>query len=128
MPIFPWEKTRFCRGANVRPQFCWFSGQRWMMKDAKLILEEFWDIAESRCAFDLKNNQHHEGYILDVENDHLRFGEGGPMATEEYLLIPVQDVDLTTLAYWDKNKKYYMDAEWNEEQGKWTFKPSRSAI
>jgi hypothetical protein len=97
------------------------------MKDAKLILEEFWDIAENRCAFDLTNKQHCEGYILEVENDHLRFGGGGPMAAEEDLFIPVQDVDLSTLAYWDENKRCYMDANWDEQQGKWTFEPSRQA-
>jgi hypothetical protein len=96
-----------------------------MMKDPKLMLQEFWDIAESRCSFDLKNKQHYEGYILEIENDHLRFGEGGPLATEEDLLIPIQDIDLSTLAYWDKTKKCYVDAEWNEEQDKWRFKPSR---
>jgi hypothetical protein len=94
------------------------------MKDPKLILKEFWDIAENRCAFDLKNGQHHEGYILEVENDRLRFGGGGPLAAEEYLFIPVQDVDLSTLTYWNKNKRYYMDAHWDEEQGKWIFAPS----
>jgi hypothetical protein len=95
------------------------------MKTAQLILEEFWEIAESRCAFDLKNGQHHEGYILAVENDHLRFGEGGPKAPEEPVCIAVQDVDLSTLAYWDKNQNRYMDANWDE--GKWTFKPSGQA-
>jgi hypothetical protein len=86
------------------------------MKDAELILKEFWDIAENRCAFDLKNKQHYEGYILKVENNHLRFGEGSPMAAEEDLFIPVQDVDLATLAYWDENKRCYV-----------AFKPSRQA-
>jgi hypothetical protein len=94
------------------------------MKNAKLIIQEFWNIAENRCAFDLKNRQHYEGYILGIENDHLRFGGGGPLAAEADLFIAIQDVDLSTLAYWDDNKGYYMDANWNEEQGKWTFIPS----
>jgi hypothetical protein len=34
-------------------------------------------------------------------------------------------VDLSTLAYCHETKKYYLDADWEEEQDKWTFKPSR---
>jgi hypothetical protein len=97
------------------------------MKDAKLILKEFQDLAEGRCAFDLKNRQHYEGYILAIENDYLCFGEGGPIATEEYLFIPILEVDLSTLAYWDENKRCYMDADWDEEKGKWRFNPSNQA-
>jgi hypothetical protein len=94
------------------------------VKDAKTVLEEFCDIAESRCAFSLKSGVYYEGYIIEIDNRHLRFGEGGPMAAVEPLLIPVQDVDLLSLAYWDENCERYMDAKWNDEQDKWIFQPS----
>jgi hypothetical protein len=94
------------------------------MKDAKTVLEEFYDIAESRCAFSLKSGVYYEGYIIKIDNEYLRFGEGGPMATIEPLLIPVQEVDLLSLAYWNKNCQSYMDAKWDDEQDKWVFQPS----
>lgn len=96
-----------------------FLNSRQTIKDINTILDEFYDIVGSRCAFSLKSGTYYEGYILEVENGHLRFGEGGPMAVEEDLLIPVQDIDLSSLAYWDKNYRCYMDAKWNEKQEKW---------
>jgi hypothetical protein len=95
------------------------------MKDAKTILEEFYDIAESRCAFSLKSGVYYEGYIIEIDNGHLRFEEGGPMVTVQPLLIPVQEVDLLSLAYWNKNCNHYMDAKWDNEQDKWVFQPSK---
>jgi hypothetical protein len=96
------------------------------VKDAKTVLEEFYDIAESRCAFLLENGDYYEGYIIAIDNGHLRFCGGGPMAAVEPLLIPVQDVDLLSLAYWDKRCECYMDAKWDDAQDKWVFQPSQS--
>lgn len=89
---------------------------------SKTILKEFHDLAASRCAFSLRNGNYYEGYIIEVEDRHLRFASGGPMATHEDLLIPIEAVDLNTLSYWDKSKTCYMNALWNENQQKWVFK------
>jgi hypothetical protein len=98
-----------------------FSEWMWIVKDANTILEEFHEIAKGRCAFSLKSGAYYEGYIIEIDNDRLRFGEGGPMAAAEYLLIPVREVDLLSLAYWDEHYGYYMDARWDDEQNKWVF-------
>jgi hypothetical protein len=95
----------------------------WIVKDANIILEEFHEIAQSRCALSLKSGTYYEGYIIEIDNEHLHFGEGGPMAAAEYLLIPIQEVDLLSLSYWDENHGCYLDAMWNDEQNKWVFKP-----
>jgi hypothetical protein len=50
------------------------------MKDAQTILEEFGHLG-TRCAFDLKTGSHYEGYIIEIENGHLLFGCGGPLAS-----------------------------------------------
>jgi hypothetical protein len=52
------------------------------------ILEAFWVLAEGRCAFDLKNSTHLEGYILEVEDQHIVFGHGGPLGSEQEQRIP----------------------------------------
>jgi hypothetical protein len=93
------------------------------VKDTNTILEEFYEIAKSRCAFSLKGGAYYEGYIIEIDNGYLCFGGGGPMAAAEYLLIPVQKVDLLSLAYWDENYGCYMDARWDDDQNKWVFKP-----
>jgi hypothetical protein len=96
------------------------------MKALNLIIEEFRDLG-SRVAFNLKNGEHHEGYILEIETDYLTFGEGGPLAPAADIEIQLIDLDLKTLAYWDDLRRCYMDADWNEARNCWQIKPSRQA-
>ena len=88
------------------------------MKDSKTILEEFCKIIGSRCTFSLTGGAYYEGYIIEIRDDHLIFGEGGPMADDKYLLISMENVDLHSLAYWDSDFNCYMDASWDNEQDK----------
>ena len=96
------------------------------MKALNLIIEEFRNLG-GRVAFDLKNGEHHEGYILEIETDYLMFGEGGPLAPEEEIEIQLIALDLKTLAYFDERQRCYMDANWHEERNCWQIKPSRQA-
>jgi hypothetical protein len=95
------------------------------MKDLNLIFEEFQDFG-SRVAFDLHNGEHYEGYICNVETEHLIFGSGGPLAADEDIEIRLVDIDLTTLAYFDDRSRCYMDAQWNNAIACWQFQPSNS--
>jgi hypothetical protein len=49
------------------------------------------DFAEwgGRSAFDLKGGRHCEGYVLEVNDDHLLFGHGGSLAPDEPERIPL---------------------------------------
>ncbi|MEW6737252.1 MAG: hypothetical protein AB1489_38560, partial [Acidobacteriota bacterium] len=42
------------------------------MKDTETILEEFAELGMG-CAFDLKTGLHYEGYILEVEDQHILY-------------------------------------------------------
>ncbi len=70
------------------------------MKDLNMIFKEFCEIAEGRCAFSLNGGAYYEGYIVEIHDDHFVFGEGGPMAGEKNLSIPVEDLDLLSLGSW----------------------------
>jgi hypothetical protein len=94
------------------------------MKDAATILDEFGRLG-TRVAFDLKTGVHYEGYIIEVEDGQMLFGEGGPFAPEEPYLLPADAVDLGTLSYLDEARHTYMDAYWDEARGCWMARPAR---
>ena len=79
------------------------------MEDVKTFLEAFCDMGK-RHAFDLKDGSHYEGYVLEVGDEHLVFGAGGPIAPIEDLLIPIDAVDLNTLSFWDEDQRCYVKA------------------
>ena len=94
------------------------------MKDARRVVEEFWDLVESRCAFDLKNRRHLEGYIFQVEEETIVFGNGGPLAAEEDEIIPIEAIDLSTLYFWSDRQRCYVHAVRNMERNEWELTPS----
>jgi hypothetical protein len=87
-------------------------------RDTKNLIEGYADMG-GRSAFDLKDGRHCEGYILAVEEDHLLFGHGGPLAPDEAERIPLADVDLARLSYWDEGKRRWMDARWDDALAQW---------
>jgi hypothetical protein len=97
------------------------------MKDTGQILEEFRDLAESRCIFDLENGSHFEGYILEIKDRNIVFGGGGPLAPCEDELIPIEKIDLDTLFYWSNSKRCYVHSRWDTEQNEWKFTPLSQA-
>ncbi len=94
------------------------------MKDAAQILKEFYYLAESRCTFDLENGSHLEGYILEVKDRSIVFSGGGPFASCEDELVPIEKVDLDTLYYWSNGKQCYVHSKWDGERNEWRFTPS----
>jgi hypothetical protein len=88
------------------------------MRDTRSLLQDYADMG-GRSAFDLKDGRHCEGYVLSVEEDHVVFGSGGPLAPDEPECIRLEDVDLSSLSYWDEEKRCRMDARWDEVLGRW---------
>ena len=74
------------------------------MKSPKNILEEFYELAEGRVAFDLKDRTHYEGYLNFIYDDTFTFFIGGPLAPEEPIEIKISDVDLNSMRYWSKSE------------------------
>lgn len=95
------------------------------MKTAYQILEEFRGFARDRCSLSLKNGEPHEGYPVELEDNHLVWIEGGPLAPDEDLQFPIAEIDLNSLTYWNTARKCYMDARWNEQEQRWTETPFR---
>jgi hypothetical protein len=93
------------------------------MKELNVIIEEFRDLG-TRVAFDLQNGEHYEGYICEIEKEYLMFGAGGPLAPDREIEIRLVDIDLHTLAYFDEQRRCYLDADWNNDLEDWMIKPS----
>jgi hypothetical protein len=93
------------------------------MKKLNVIVEEFCDLG-TRVAFDLQNGEHYEGYICEIETDYLMFRSGGPLAPDEDIEIRLLDIDLNTLAYFDEQRRCYMDANWDNSRDCWLIKHS----
>lgn len=88
------------------------------------ILEAFWVLAEGRCAFDLKNSTHLEGYILEVEDQHIIFCSGGPLGSDKEQRIPIEAIDLATLFFWSEKAGCYLHAKWQETLNAWELTPT----
>lgn len=75
--------------------------------DLKTRFECFAEKGE-RHTLDLKTGEHFEGYVLEVFEDHLLFGMGGPLAPDEPVKIFLEQIDLESLWYWDTDQKKYL--------------------
>ena len=64
------------------------------------LLSAFADTGD-RHALDLVDGTHLEGWVLDVTEEILTFGSGGPLAPETELKIPLGAVDLGSLSFYD---------------------------
>jgi hypothetical protein len=92
------------------------------MPSTKQLLEELQQMG-FRSSFDLKDGEHYEGYILEVSDERLLFAVGGPMSPKEPVIIPVGEVDLGRLAYWDADHGCYMNARWDDIHASWSRSP-----
>ena len=92
------------------------------MPTTKQLLEEFWDMGD-RYALDLKDGSHLEGYILEITDEYVLFGLGGPWAPDEPIRVSLEEVNLGTLSYWDEKHHCYMDARWDEGSAAWSHTP-----
>lgn len=97
------------------------------MPTAKQLLEDFQEMGR-RSSLDLKNGWHYEGYVLEVREEYLLFGVGGPEAPDEPVRIPVEEVDFNTLSYWDEERRCYMDASWDDARTTWSHTPHRRPV
>jgi len=95
-----------------------------MPLEPRQILEAFCALAEGRCAFNLKNGTHLEGYLLAVEQQHIVFISGGPLASDKEQYIPIEEVDLASLFFWREEKNCYLHAKWQETLNEWVFTPT----
>ncbi|GEM47107.1 hypothetical protein [Deinococcus cellulosilyticus] len=75
--------------------------------DLKTVFDWFAEKGE-RHTLDLKTGEHFEGYILEVFEEHLLFGMGGPLAPAEPVKILLDQIDPESLWYWDINQKQYL--------------------
>ncbi|GGJ25911.1 hypothetical protein [Deinococcus roseus] len=81
--------------------------------DLKSRFETFAQKGE-RHTLDLKTGEHIEGYILEVFEDHLLFGLGGPMAPDQPLQVFLDQVDVQTLWCWDAAAGKYVRPEFKQ--------------
>ena len=93
-------------------------GNRLRMHTTRSLIQDYAEMGR-RSAFDLKSGRHCEGYVLSVEEHHLVFGSGGPLAPDEPEWIPLEDVDLSSLSHWDEEKRCWMTARWDEVLKRW---------
>jgi hypothetical protein len=69
-----------------------------------VILEEIYELDESRVAFSTNNGIHYEGYMFEIFIDTFTFYLGGPLASDEPVEIKISDVDLNSLCYYDSSE------------------------
>ena len=82
-------------------------------------------MATHRVAFFLKDGTACEGYILDVDDEHVVYGDGGPIGSSKpYRNIPIVDIDTDTLAFYDCALGKYMEARFDETLNNWNVFPS----
>lgn len=62
-----------------------------------------------KCYFKLSNGVEYQGWISDIEDTTFRFYDSGPMAREEHYVLNIEDIDTASFAYWDDEKKKWVD-------------------
>ena len=73
-------------------------------------LRRFFDLdAAERWSFGRKDGAHCEGYAIEVEDDRVLFGYGGPLAPDELEWIPFDAIRIDGLSYWDRQKQRWVD-------------------
>ena len=93
------------------------------MADSKHVLSQFWELADSRCTIDLKDGTHLEGYFLEVLENHIAFGVGGPCAPNDDLHLPFDDICLQSLHFYSDIENRYVHALWNDETKMFNITP-----
>ncbi len=78
--------------------------------DLERLLKAY-DKAGWKHAFRLKEGDVYQGYIDRIEDGVLRMWDSGPLASEEILQVPIQEIDLTTLAYLADGQEGWIDFE-----------------
>jgi hypothetical protein len=58
---------------------------------------------------DRKDGVHCEGYALEVEDDRVPFGYGGPLAPDESEWISFDAIGLDQLSYWNGQTRCWVD-------------------
>lgn len=95
------------------------------MASAKSILEQFFELAQSRCVVNLKDGTCFEGYLLEVHDQDIAFGEGGPLASTEDLVLTIDDVCFDELHFYSNINDCYMHAQWNVQYETFVIKRSK---
>ena len=62
-----------------------------------------------RWSFDRKDGVHVEGYALEVEEQRVLFGYGGPLAAEEPEWIAFDSISLSGLHYWSERERRWVE-------------------
>ncbi len=65
--------------------------------------------APGRVALRLRDGSAYEGYILDVTDDAFVFGVGGPLASDESIVLRWVDIDPDSLAYYDSVREAWVE-------------------
>ncbi len=90
-----------------------------MNKSLMEILESFQDLATGRCTLQLIDGQYYEGYLLEITEEYVIFGEGGYAGQPEDLRFALTQIDLNKLSYFDTKLYRYRDVYWDETQQSW---------
>ncbi len=94
------------------------------MKEKSKLIEEFSAMGD-RFALSLIDGSYYEGYILEIEEESFEFGLGGPIAPEEPIHIKYDDLDFSTLSFFDSKEDCYKDSVWDHTKNVWCVSKSK---
>lgn len=77
--------------------------RRFLLRFDKLLEQQY-----GKCYFKLSNGVEYQGWISDITDTTFRFYDSGPMAREEHYVLNIADMDTTSFAYWDDEKKQWV--------------------
>ncbi|MDP4089046.1 MAG: hypothetical protein Q8930_07220 [Bacillota bacterium] len=89
------------------------------MKTLEKIFESFFDLADGKVAFYLKDGTYYEGQVSERSSDSFNFLTGGPLLPREPVNIKFDSVDLKRLSFFDNAEKNWKDARWEPDTDKW---------
>lgn len=72
-------------------------------------LTHFLEVAQSRCAFRLVDGTYYEGYMIEVTEQDVIFYSGGPLAREAPYIFAIDQIDFSSLSYYDHNQQQWRD-------------------
>lgn len=92
------------------------------MNNQKEIIEKFYDLCDGRVTISLRDGTYYEGYMFEIFDDKVTFFIGGPLAPDEPIEIPINDIDLDSLCFYSDRECKWKSAIWKDETNDWEIK------
>ena len=90
------------------------------MPSLRFKFERFYDLEDATAGFfRLSSSEAYQGYIKEIGDTVLRFVSGGPRSSYEPFEVPLADIDLETLAYFDEAAGRWTEVIWSADTEAW---------